>query len=476
MFVGRAAELELLEDQYARTRSAFVPIYGRRRIGKSELIVKFLGGKPAIYHVGKTAPAQLQLRELLEQAAVVLDEPLLRNLPADDWRGALDQITRRAVGKKLVLALDEFQWLAHATPHLPSILQEFWDTRWSKSNSVMLILCGSYVGFMEREVLGKKSPLFGRRTAQIRLAPFPYWEARAFHARWSVIDQARAYFLLGGVPQYLKAFDPQRSLEGNIETAILDEFAPLFREPEFLLREELREIDGYYAVLMAVAEGHSDIASIGDRSALPTRSLPYYLQQLINLGYLGRRYPLTEGKPHARQVRFVVEDPLLRFWFRFVFPNLSYLQQMGPSKTFRERIRPELPSYFGSCFERLCREAIPLLYKSEGLSATFAVGEYWDKSVQIDGVALRDDNWVDLMECKWGPIRSAKSVEQELKAKVPQYPNKRNATIGLRVFSNHAAKGSSDEVKWTTLEELYRLSPVATLRRADKIGGGVGGG
>jgi hypothetical protein len=336
-------------------------------------------------------------------------------------------------------------------------LQELWDARWSKSNALTLILCGSYVGFMEREVLGKKSPLFGRRTAQLRLGPFPYWQARAFHPRWSPADQAGAYFLCGGVPQYLKAFDPKRSLQANIESALLDEFAPLFREPEFLLREELREIDGYYAVLLAVAEGMGDLASIAARSAIPERSLPYYLQQLLELGYLGRRYPLTSDKPARRQVRYVVDDPLLRFWFRFVFPNLSFLQQMGPEKTFRERIKPELPAYFGGCFERLCREALPLLYASEGVSAAFETGEYWDKRVQVDVIGLREDHWTDLAECKWGQVRSARNVEEELLAKVPLYPNRRNATLGLRVFSQQRVKGSGGAVQWTSLEDLYAL-------------------
>ncbi len=462
MFVGRRFELDLLENQHKKSTSAFVPIYGRRRVGKSELIVKFLSGKRAIYHVGKTAPAALQLRELLGQAARVLDEPLLQNLPTDNWRLALEQITQKSGKTKLVLAFDEFQWLVHAAPELPSLLQEFWDTRWSKSNAITLILCGSYLGFMEREVLGKKSPLFGRRTAQIRLLPFPYLEARGFHSRWSITDQAGAYFLCGGIPQYLKCFDPRRSLLSNIEHAFLDEFSPLFREPEFLLREELREIDSYYAVLLAVAQGRADLPSIAARSAISERSLPYYLQQLVELGYVGRRYPLTEKKPVVRQVQFSLEDPLLRFWFYFVFPNLSFLQQMGPSVTFRERIKPELPAYFGACFERLCREALPLIYKNEGVSAAFEVGEYWDKQVQVDLVGIREDNWTDLGECKWGSIRSVKVIENELQNKVDRFPNRRNATIGLRVFSHQPVKPHDGPVTWTSLKDLYALGQPVT--------------
>src|SRR5689334_16055817 len=165
-FVGRVAELRLLEDAWRRRESAFIPIYGRRRIGKSELILHFLRGKQAIYHVGKVAPAALQLREFLEEAARALDEPLLAQLPATDWRATLEAVVGRAKGGKLALVLDEFQWTTGASPELPSVLQELWDRKWRKTGQVMLILCGSFVGFMEREVLGRKSPLFGRRTAQ----------------------------------------------------------------------------------------------------------------------------------------------------------------------------------------------------------------------------------------------------------------------------------------------------------------------
>jgi len=253
----------------------------------------------------------------------------------------------------------------------------------------MLILCGSYVGFMEREVLGRKSPLFGRRTGQILLRPFSYREAAAFHPGWSREEQARASFICGGVPLYLRFFDPKQSVEKNIETTILDEFAPLFREPDFLLREELREVESYYAVLLAIADGHGNHRAIAQRTGLAERSLHYYTNELTQLGYVTKRYPLSGSPPAKRHVRYVLDDPLLRFWFRFVFPNLSFVQHAGPARAFRERIRPELPAYFGLCFARLCREAMPHLYEKRGLNASCQVGEYWDKNVQASSPVAR---------------------------------------------------------------------------------------
>ena len=209
MFLGRKAELETLARAYTSSRSELVPIYGRRRVGKSELILHFIEDKPAVYYLGKTSAAQLQIQEFLQESARSLAEPLLADISAEEWKRALLAVVERSrAGGKLVLVFDEFQWMVAASPELPSVLQECWDRHWQKTGKVMLILCGSYVGFMEREVLGKKSPLFGRRTAQILLKPFAYREAAEFHPRWALADRARAYFICGGVPLYLRMFDP----------------------------------------------------------------------------------------------------------------------------------------------------------------------------------------------------------------------------------------------------------------------------
>ncbi len=457
-FVGRAAELELLEDAWRARGSAFVPIYGRRRIGKSELILHFLRDKPAIYHVGKVAPPALQIREFLAEAARTLDQPLLAQLPATDWRAALDAVDRQwKRDGKLAIVLDEFQWSAGASPELPSLLQELWDRRWKKDGKLMLILCGSFVGFMEREVLGKQSPLFGRRTAQIHLQPFGYREAAEFHPQWSLVNRARAYFVCGGVPMYLKTFDPARSFESNVEANLLSEFSPMFREPEFLLREELRDVENYHAVLSSIAAHHTTVKAIAVASGLPERSLHYYLEQLVQLGYVARRHPMTRARPSARIVRFVLEDPLLRFWFHFVFPHRSFVQQMGPARSFTELIKPQLEAYFGGCFERLCREALPVLYARERVRAAYRVGEYWSKDVQIDVVGVRDDAWIDLAECKWGAVGSAPALAAELETKVRAFPNPRGDTIGRRLFTRArpSAARARTQPTWHSLDDLY---------------------
>jgi len=457
-FVGREDELKRLATAYDSPQSEFVVVYGRRRVGKTELLLRSIRERPAIYYVGKTSTPMLQMREFLQESARVLDEPLLAEIEPKSWKHALQLVADRFSGEgKLVIVLDEFQWMAGASPELPSELQQLWDRSWKGSGRIAVVLCGSFIGFMERDVLGRNSPLFGRRTLQIRLQPFGYLDAARFFPRWSNLERARAYFVCGGIPWYLRAFDPGRSVDQNITEQLLDEFSPLHREPEFLLREELREVENYYAVLRAVASGSRTSAQIASQTGIPERSLHYYVGQLAGLGYIAKRHPLTAGRPNARVVRYALEDPLLRFWFRFVFPNNSFIGRATPREAFAQRIRPELPAYEGGCFERLCREALPRLYAAEGITDDFEIGEYWNRDVQIDLVGRRGDGWVDLGECKWGTVRSATGLQRELDAKVPHYPAPTGTTVQRRFFVRSKAtrlKARAGD-RWHDLDDLY---------------------
>ncbi len=462
-FIGRERELDLLNKAYRGAGSAFVPIYGRRRVGKSELILQFIRDKPAVYFVGTTSAAPLQIRDFLEVAAKNLDRPFLSALSPRDWKSALESVWAQYSGdRKLVLVLDEFQWAVRQAPELPSVLQQLWDLQWSRSGNLILIICGSFIGFMERDVLGSRSPLFGRRTAQILLRPFSFGEAASFHPDYSIVDRAKTYFICGGVPLYLKFFDSRASVDGNIRANFLDEYAVLFREADFLLREELREVESYYGVLMSLAGSIFSGQAIAQNLSMDSRNLPYYLHQLLDLGYVSKKYPLSGKKPVARQVRYAIRDPLLQFWFRFIYPHRSYIIQAGRKKAFQELIAPHLQSFFGSCFESFCREALPLLYAREGVQARYDIGEYWDKSCQIDVVGYRDDGWTDLGECKWSLRSSPTKVLGELEAKTSNYPNPRQATIHRRVFTRKKPKRrpASSAATWHSLDDLYNAAGV----------------
>lgn len=470
-FIGRKDELDALESRYAERKSSLIPIYGRRRVGKSELILRFMEGKGGLYYLAQKLPGQLQMRHFLEVLGRSVGDRLMgRAVGPDSWLdallGAVERL-RQIEKRKVMLVLDEFQWMAQGSPELLSVLQECWDRHWKRAGDVFVVLCGSLIGFMEREVLGSQSPLYGRRTAQLHLKPFGFRDAGLFHPGYSLADKAKTYFICGGIPLYLEAFDPSQSVEMNITRCFLDLLSPMAQEVAFLLREELRELQYYHAILMALGErGTLEAKTLGEITGLAT-NVQYYLEQLIHLGYVGRHFPLSEREP-GRRTRYALEDPLLRFWFHFIFPNTSFFTPAMRWERFRELVQPGLHAYFGRCFERLCREALADIYDRESIRAAHKIGEFWDRDVQIDVVGLRQDGVVDLGECKWGALRSTKGVMAELEAKIPHFPNSRGATIVRRIFTRQRITRPAPGARWYSLADLYRegepLSVVARPR------------
>jgi len=455
-FIGRAGELAELEKQYRSADSNLVPIYGRRRVGKSELILHFKGARPGIYFVGKQAPVSLQIQEFLLTASRSLGQPLLAKARISDWRTALSEAVRAWTKPgKLILTLDEFQWMVEEDSSLPSVVQELWDREWQHSGKIMLILAGSYVGFMEREVLGGRKPLGGRRTAQIQLHPFKFPEAARFHPGYSREDQARVYFITGGVPLYLLAFKEELSVAQNICNTFLNDFSPLSREPEFLLREELQGLEKFQAVLDVLSSGRQSLGDAARSLGVDSRSITYQLDMLSSLGYVDREFPLTTRKPSPKDVRYGLKDPLLKFWYRFIFPHLSRIRE-NPQAAFHDQIAGHLESFFGTSFERLCREALCQQYLREMPNVSFQVGEYWKKKeLQIDVVGVRADNWIDLGECKWGTVPSVPTLLSELEAKVQRYPNPDNATIGRLLFTRRPVRAHSRGARCFSLDDLF---------------------
>ena len=208
------------------------------------------------------------------------------------------------------------------------------------------------------------------------------------------------------------------------------------------------------------AQGETTNGGIARAAGLGDRALHYYLSTLMELGYVRRRHPLHGAANTARETRYAVADPLLRFWFRFVYPNLSRIPVLGPERSVRELVRPGWDAFCGEAFERLCREAIPLLHAEEKIAAATTVGEFWAKDVQIDTVALRDDGVIELGECKWGAVRSPAALRAELATKIPSFPNRRAATVRLRYFTRDrvtppAALAAAPPESWHHLSSLY---------------------
>lgn len=457
-FVGRERELQTLQEQYEAPHSTLVPIYGRRRIGKTELILHFSQRKPCLYFMAKEAAAKLNFEEFRQAAAETLREPLLCRV--DSWPELLREIGLRWKGSsKLIVVLDEYQWAVQSSPELSSILQAEWDLRWQRSGQIMLVLCGSQIGFMEEEIHGANRPLFGRKTCDLRMHSFDYRQSALFLPAASVEEKAMAHFLTGGVAAYLQLLNPQQSIEQNVLRLLLHEHGALVREPDFLLRLELRDVAVYYSILQAIAEGSRRFKDIAAQLAINAHSLHFYLTRLESLGYILKRYPLTGRLPNKREICYEIADALLRFWFRFIHANEAKIRRLGAERAFIELIRPQLPAFWGGCFERFCRQNLPEIYlKQDKLICSFQVGEYWDKQVQIDVVGIRDDHWTDLGECRWGSVRSLPGLVKELDEKVNRYPNSLNHSIRRHLFLRSLGRkaGRIPDVQVHLLADFYR--------------------
>jgi AAA+ ATPase superfamily predicted ATPase len=440
-FIGRHHELRFLEQHYASNSAVLLPIYGRRRVGKSRLIDEFIRDKPCIYFLGKRMATELQIRQFTEAAIPVVQNDALEHASFPNWETALKSITSLwKKEQKLLVVMDELQWTAEAAPELPSMLQALWDREWKHRGNLMIILCGSHVGFMEREILGPRSPLFGRRSDQIRLGPLPFCEAVEMLPNYGEADQAGVFFLVGGIPAYLERFQASgRSLPQAITEEFCSELRFLALEPNFLLREELREPARYFTILNQMATKRIRHKDLARQCYLDPGVLAGYLETLLTLGYIGKTYPVLPGKISPKQVQYEITDPMLRFWFRFIFPNLQLCRPGQEQAVFHQRIAPQLESYFGTRFEKLCEEGLLADYRKKQILWQH-VGQYWDQDMQLDLVGVRQDKWIDFGECKWGEPGPLVSLAERLAKKCEQYPNK-GFSQGLHLYLKHKPRG-----------------------------------
>jgi AAA+ ATPase superfamily predicted ATPase len=258
------------------------------------------------------------------------------------------------------------------------------------------------------------------------------------------------------VPAYLRRFDPARSVAQNIASEFFAVDAFFQREPDFLLREELAEVKQAASVLEATARGRHSQSEIARSIGLSSAALAPHLKNLVGLGYLERVFPLVAGRPPRTSVLYRVADPLLRFWFRFVEPHWSTLRRFTPERAFEQIVAPQWDAYCGEGFERLCREALPDIYRAEGVTGKFEVGEYWDRTTQIDVVGLRSDGWIDLGECKWQGRPAVAAVQREIAARAHRYPVGRR-TVRSRAFLRLKPRAAPLDITIHDLASLYAL-------------------
>ncbi len=454
MFINRKQELNNLEQMYRAKGAEFFVLYGRRRIGKTELLKQFCKDKRSIYFLASQLKERDHLNQILEVALHVIKDPLLQNMTFNDWESVLVYFAQKAEEEPLVVVLDEFQYLCEDNSALPSLVQRFWDLH-GKDSNLFLILCGSHVSFMEREVLAERSPLYGRRTGQLKLQPLSYRDCGRFYPEFSSREKTLIFGILGGVPSYLSRFtlentehlreEYNQSIEQNMINELLTPQGYLFDEVNFLLRTELREPRTYASILQAIASGMTRLNEISQRVGLNTTSTNKYVSVLRELGLVKRVVPLTERAPdRSKKGLYKIADNYVKFWHRFVLPFRSLIESGNSDLVYNRMIAPNLSQYMGEIFEDVCRQYVELHWEEKIRNAPKRVGAYWGSNLEIDIMTenLDDSNWFG--ECKWWKSLVGENVLNKLIEKVDLLPERWRERANYMLFS---ASGFTDSLK-----------------------------
>lgn len=457
MFIGRNKEFQLFNDLYKRQDSCLAIVYGRRRVGKTEFIRRFCESKPHLYYACAECTDDVQLREFSALA-------LSSGIPASKyvqsfsgWEQAIESALELPGDGKKILVIDEFPYAAKANGALPSLLQRLWDTVLKEKN-VMLILCGSSIAFMEKELLSEKNPLYGRASAILKMRELPFSEAIQFFPAYSPEEKITAYAILGGMPYYLEQFDPKWDIRRNMERFILRRGTVLYNEVEFAMRQELREPATYNTIIMAVAMGATKASEIASKTNLANEKVYVYLRQLEELGIVVREFPVcSSSSEQANRQRglYRLTDNYFRFWYAFVFPYRSALEADDAETILSEIISPKLNEFVSHSFEDICIDFMMRQKAIGTLPFIFTkIGRWWNKTDELDFLALNADGTAFIAgECKFK--KSPLNTHEMRKTFGKFEPKKKDAAFYYYFFSK---SGFTDDVqKYAEVDSTVRL-------------------
>jgi hypothetical protein len=418
MFIGREAELAQLEALYASGHAELFILYGRRRVGKTELLRAFCTNKPHIFFIATLSSDHDQLAALSQDVYQLLHAEVSDGFSYPSWEAALHALAE--LPDRPVIVLDEFTYLIGGNKAIPSILQKVWDMR-LKNSKVFMVLCGSYIGMMESEVIGYKAPLYGRRTGSLLLNPLEIPAAAMFFPRFTPVQQMEAWAVLGGMPYYLSAFTDQVDIFTNIRKQILDTQGLLYAEPRLLLLEELREPRNYFSILRAIAQGNTRLNEIAQKAGVGDSPVTArYLDILQQMRLVYRSVPATESQPEkSKKGIYHIADFFLRFWFRYVHPYQNALDLGMADGILAQRVRPTFEQFVSYAFEEAARSYITRLARNGQLPfLPERIGSWWDQNSEIDVLAISDSERALLAgECKWSVNPVGSDILEDLKRK-----------------------------------------------------------
>jgi AAA+ ATPase superfamily predicted ATPase len=424
-FIGRRRELDVLTNLWVSQRPEFMILYGRRRVGKTRLLTHWLGTqKPsALYWVAAPTSSFDQLRSF-SQAVFQFGSrrsPAPGDFSYGTWKTAFEELAQLAEKERVVIIIDEFTYLLEAEPGIAGVLQNAWDQTLSSAN-LLLILSGSHLGMMERQVLSYQAPLYGRSTANLLLQPLPFGTTREAFPQYEAHERVAVYAMLGGVPAYWERFKPQKSISDNIRSEFLSFSSSLHDEPRLLLADFLKDPHNYVAILQSIANGAATPKEIAGFTGLDEKSVPQYLNLLTETGFVARRVPVTQPLG-SRFGRHKITDPFLRFYYRFLARRQAQLA-MDAADQALEEIKRHLLDFIGTyTWEELCQEW--LLRASVHDRLPFQpdqVGGAWTRKAQVDVVGINSmQKTLILGECKWSPHPTDQDVLENLIGKASEF-------------------------------------------------------
>jgi hypothetical protein len=413
-------ELEFLNTKYQSETAEFIVLYGRRRIGKTALIREFVKEKPHIFYSAVQITDGVQLQKI---STVVLAhlEAKIYNKQFSDWEMLFSFIADQVDPKeKLILVLDEFPYIVQGNSSVPSILQKQWDLSLCEKN-VMIILCGSSMSFIEKELLSEKNPLYGRTTGIVKLGDLTFNESRDLIGGKNLVEQMNYYSAFSGVPYYLNRIDVKDTFENNIKKQIMQNGSVLFNEVDFLLKQELREVAQYNAIIESIALGDTRMNDIFQKTGIEKTKIPYYIGNLINLGVITREFPATmsiKEQAKSRSGIYKIDNSYFRFYYTFVYPYMSELMEGAEDVIVEDVVMSQLSEFVALEFEVVAIKQLRQWGIENKLPIRpIKIGRWWEKDQEIDIVAFDTKGNYMFGECKWRNEKTSIKVLNTLKTK-----------------------------------------------------------
>jgi AAA+ ATPase superfamily predicted ATPase len=413
MFINRQKELKALNEEYNKKYATFSVIYGRRRVGKTALITQFIKNKPSIYLYITQGDLKSQLNILTNEIKKFVDDNLKEFLNFESFESAFEFLATLKLDKKLILVIDEYQYLVQLDNAFSSKLQRVWDMKLKHSN-IHLILCGSVLSMIQSEVLNYTAPLYGRRTSSFFIEPVKFQYIKEFLPNTTKLEQIQIFSSFGTIPKYLNEYDTDLTFMQNIEKKILSKNSYLYNEGNFLLKDEINQSESYFAILQTISNGNHKIGQIASNLGVTSSYLSKYMLKLIELGIIKKEIPITQTNPSKSKFGlYKFRDKFLQFWFYYVYKNYHYLE-IEQTKPVLDEIELNFNDKFVSfAFEDFILEDItlnPLKYLN---FIPIKIGRWWNNKQEIDIVAFNDKN-IAFIECKWQNNVNVDRIKNEL--------------------------------------------------------------